>query len=433
MSLEFLLPDIGEGLTEAEIIRWLVRVGDVIKEDQPFVEIQTDKAITEMPAPGSGVVTGLGGDEGGMLHVGDMLLTIDDGLAERSVIGGAHGTDHAALAAAASDNPTPFPAAALTPGLVAAAPDAPPVPIGRPLATPATRGLARRLGVTMSAIRGTGPGGRITDADVQATATGSTTPAPNTTAGTPPQRIAMAAPSVAAPVGDDQRVAFRGIRRRTAETLTAAWQNVPHVSSFAEIDVHDLFAVRAQLKPVASARGIDLTLTAFLVKATALALREVPEMNASLDLAAEQIILRANRNIGLAVDTPDGLILPVLRNPDTRALFEVAAELTSLTGAARTRKLDLASMTGSTFTISNYGPLGGWFGTSLVRNGEVGVLGFGPAIEKPVVRDGQIVIRRIMVTNAGADHRVVDGQQIIAFIQAVKRLLEQPARLLVEA
>lgn len=433
MSLEFLLPDIGEGLTEAEIIRWLVRVGDTIKEDQPFVEIQTDKAITEMPAPGSGVVTGLGGGEGDMLQVGDMLLTIDDGHAARSVVGGAHGSHDAALAAAASDTPTLVSATSLAPELVAAGVAELPLPVGRILATPATRGLARRLGVTLSAVRGTGPGGRITDADVHAAASGSTTHAANTTAATPPLRVVMAAPSVAAPLGDDQRVAFRGIRRRTAETLTAAWQNVPHVSSFAEIDVHDLFAVRAQLKPVAAARGIDLTLTAFLVKATALALREVPEMNASLDLTAEQIILRANRNIGLAVDTPDGLILPVLRNPDTHTLFEVAAELTSLTAAARTRKLDLASMTGSTFTVSNYGPIGGWFGTSLVRNGEVGVLGFGPAIEKPVVREGQIVIRRVMVINAGADHRVVDGQQIIGFIQAVKRWLEQPARLLVEA
>jgi pyruvate dehydrogenase E2 component (dihydrolipoamide acetyltransferase) len=222
------------------------------------------------------------------------------------------------------------------------------------------------------------------------------------------------------------------VRRRTAENLTASWQQVPHVSSFAEVDVTDLFAVRDELKPVAEERRVALTLTAFFVKATALGLQRFPMMNASLDTEAGEIIVRGHRNIAIAVNTDDGLVLPVITDADAKPVLAIARELHEVTARARARTLELAAMSGSTFTISNYGPLGGWFGTSLVRPGETGVLGFGPAPEKPAVVDGQIVIRRLMALNGGADHRVVDGQDIIGFVVAVKDALEHPVRLLAE-
>jgi pyruvate/2-oxoglutarate dehydrogenase complex dihydrolipoamide acyltransferase (E2) component len=387
MGVELRLADIGEGLTEAEIVRWLVAVGDRVREDQPVVEIQTDKAVTEMPSPATGTVAALGAAEGDVIRVGDLLVVIDAG-------------DGAPAAPAA-----PAPAAAAA---------------ARPKATPATRARARALGVDLATVTGTGPGGRITDADLDHPVSA---PAAAHTASDRPDRVVG---------GEDERVPFRGVRRRTAENLTASWQQVPHVSSFAEVDVTDLFALRDDLKPEAAERGVALTLAAFFVKATALALRRHPMMNARLDVDASEIVMRSRRNVAVAVDTPDGLVLPVVVDADALPLLTIARRLDDLIARARDRTLDLASMSGSTFTISNYGPLGGWFGTSLVRPGETGVLGFGPAPEKPAVVDGQIVVRRIMVLNAGADHRVVDGQDIIAFIVAVKELLEHPVRLLAE-
>jgi pyruvate/2-oxoglutarate dehydrogenase complex dihydrolipoamide acyltransferase (E2) component len=388
MAVELRLPDIGEGLTEAEIVRWLVAVGDHVREDQPILEIQTDKAVTEMPAPATGVVATLGGGVGDLIRVGEILVVIDDG----------NGTAPAPTAA----RPT----------------------VARPKAAPATRGLARRLGVELTTLTGTGPGGRITDDDV------------TTAARAGGEAVAASRPAAVAPppspVAGDERVPFRGVRRRTAENLTASWQQVPHVSSFTEVDVTDLFTLRSELKPLAEEREVPLTLTAFFVKATALGLRRVPMMNASLDAEAGEIIVRGHRNIAVAVNTDDGLVLPVVADADTKPVLAIARELQDLTTRARDRTLDLASMSGSTFTISNYGPLGGWFGTSLVRPGETGVLGFGPAPEKPAVVDGQIVIRRLMVLNGGADHRVVDGEDIIGFVVAVKDLLEHPVRLLAE-
>ena len=419
MAVRFLLTDVGEGLTEAEIVRWLVNVGDSVKEDQPLVEIQTDKAVTEMPAPATGVVAELGGGEGDLLHVGDLLLVIDDGKAAVTVVGGAHGDDHATTASPVQPGP-------VAPAAVPVASSTPAPVSQRPLATPSTRGLARSLGVDLRTVAGTGPGGRITDDDVR------TATQPQPLAAVAPTTRIVAAPIVRAVTHDDERVPFRGIRRRTAENMTAAWQNVPHVSSFAEVEVDSLFTLRAELRPLATEHGIELTLTAFFVKATALALREFPDMNASLDLAAGEIVRWGHRNIGVAVDTDAGLVLPVIRDADAVPLLSIARELQGVAAAARDRSLTLAAMSGGTFTISNYGPLGGWFGTSLVHDAEVGVLGFGPAVDKAVVRNGAVVPGKVMVINAGADHRVVDGRPIIGFVTAVKHLLEQPTRLLLE-
>ena len=223
------------------------------------------------------------------------------------------------------------------------------------------------------------------------------------------------------------------MRKRTAETMTAAWRAVPHVDSFHEIDVTDLFAVREQLKPIAADRGVAVTITAFLLRATALALVEHPLLNASLDADAGEIVLHGRRDIGVAVDTPDGLVLPVVRNADERSLFDLAAELARLGEAARARRLTPAELAGGTFTISNHGVFGGWFGTSLVHGSEVGIAGFGPARRRPELDDhDRVVARRVLVMNLAADHRVVDGRDIINFGLAVRRRLESPLTLLLE-
>jgi pyruvate dehydrogenase E2 component (dihydrolipoamide acetyltransferase) len=402
MNHEFRLVDIGEGLTEAEIVSWLVAVGDHVVEDQPVVEIETDKAVVEMPAPVTGTVVELGGEVGSVVAVGDVLLVVDDGTVGAS--------EERAIETAAS------------------APTAERAPTAqRPLATPATRALARQLGVDLSTISGSGPGGRIVDADV--------------TAAEPAAASPDAAPTVAATTqteGDrdggpraGSRIALRGVRKRTAETMTAAWQAVPHVDSFHEIDVTELFALRDQFKPVAERRGVPLTLTAFFVKATALALVEHPLLNSSIDVAAGEIVLHPHPHLGVAVDTADGLVLPVLRHADERPLLDIAGDLARLGDAARQRRLSPAELAGSTFTISNHGVFGGWFGTSLVHGSEVGIAGFGPARRRPEFdAEDRVVARRILVMNLAADHRVVDGRDIINFGLAIRRRLEAPLPLL---
>ncbi len=255
MNHEFRLVDIGEGLTEAEIVKWLVAVGDRVVEDQPVVEIETDKAVVEMPAPVTGTVVALGGDVGSVISVGEVLIVVDDGTSDGD-------GDDARVAAS-------------------------PAAVRRPLATPSTRALARELGVDLTTIAGSGPGGRIVDADVTSAASTSSP------AGSCGGHRAGAGRPRRPPAGS--RIALRGVRKRTAENMTAAWHAVPHVDSFHEIDVTDLFALREQFKPVAAGRGVSVTLTAFFVKATALALVEHPMLNASIDVDAGEIVLHPHR------------------------------------------------------------------------------------------------------------------------------------------
>jgi pyruvate/2-oxoglutarate dehydrogenase complex dihydrolipoamide acyltransferase (E2) component len=219
------------------------------------------------------------------------------------------------------------------------------------------------------------------------------------------------------------------VRKRTAETMTEAWRAVPHVDSFHEIDVTDLLALREQFNSGVGA-ATPVTVTACFVKATARALAEHPMLNASIDVDAGEIVLHDQRHIGVAVDTPDGLVLPIVRHADERSLPDISAELGRLGEAARARRLTPAEMSGGTFTVSNHGVFGGWFGTSLVHGNEVGIAGFGPARRRPEFDDtGRVVARRILVLNLAADHRVVDGRDIINFGTAVRRHLEVPLAL----
>jgi pyruvate/2-oxoglutarate dehydrogenase complex dihydrolipoamide acyltransferase (E2) component len=416
---EFRLVDIGEGLTEAEIVSWLVDVGDRVVEDQAVVEIETDKAVVEMPAPVTGTVVALGGAVGAVISVGELLLVVDDGNDGDTPVEQAEQPEHSeqrTAQATASPHREP-PAAATVPDAKASNGD-------RPLATPSTRALARKLGVDLTAIVGTGAGGRIVDADV--TSAGSAAaPQVGETAPPSPTRDQRSVPTAGS------RIALRGVRKRTAETMTAAWQAVPHVDSFHEIDVTDLFAMREQLKPVAQRRGVPITLTAFFVKATALALAEHPMLNSSIDVAAGEIVVHSERHLGVAVDTADGLVLPVVRDADGRSVLDIAGELARLGESARQRRLSPAELAGATFTVSNHGVFGGWFGTSLVHGSEVGIAGFGPARRRPEFdADDRIVARRILVMNLAADHRVVDGRDIINFGLTIRRHLEAPLALL---
>jgi pyruvate/2-oxoglutarate dehydrogenase complex dihydrolipoamide acyltransferase (E2) component len=361
-----------------------------------------------MPAPASGRVRRLGAEEGAVLRVGEVLVVIDDGTAA-----GSAAVDGAASGAQAAKRRN-----------------------GKPLATPATRRLARELGVDLAGVAGSGPGGRISDDDVQAAANAAG-PAPgapvavaSSTASAPHRTAAPARPPETQPGPDDERVPLRGLRRRIAETMAQSWSEIPHITGFHEVDALALVDLRRRLHPRAERAGVPLTLTALLVKAAALALVDHPAVNSSLDLGAGEIVLKRRRNVGVAVSTPDGLIVPVIRDADAKPLLAIAREVDELGRAARERRVALASLQGGTFTVTNHGPLGGWFGTPIIRPGEVGILGFGRIQDRPVAVDGQLAVRPVLPLSFAADHRVVDGDLQIAFCLTVKGLLEDPVQLL---
>ena len=413
MKHEFRLVDVGEGLTEAEIVSWLVPVGDHVVEDQAVVEIETDKAVVEMPAAGHRHGGRTRRRRGSVIAVGELLLVVDDG---RDEGGTEMATNRPPTVRGDRSSCEPrADAGAGARGRAVATVRSPHRPRGRSPAGSAS--TWRRFPAAVPAGGSSTPtspplprrvGRRTVDARHGATASGA-----QVTAGS--------------------RIALRGVRKRTAETMTAAWQSVPHVDSFHEIDVTALFALREQFKPIAERRGVSVTLTAFFVRAAALALAEHPMLNSSIDVAAGEIVLHPERHIGVAVDTPDGLVLPVVRHADQRSVLDLAVELGRLGEAANPRRLSPAELAGGTFTVSNHGVFGGWFGTSLVHGSEVGIAGFGPARRRPEFdADDRIVARRILVMNLAADHRVVDGRDIINFGTSLRRLLEAPLGLLLD-
>lgn len=422
MATEFTLPDVGEGLAEAEIVRWLIAEGDPVREDDAIVEVETDKALVQITSPVTGVLSRHGAAVGEMVPVGSLLAVFTaDG--EEVAPAPSPATDTAASATAPAQSPAAQPPTA--------------APAGRkPRATPATRKLARSLGVDLSEVPGSGPGGRILDEDVRRVADGAAAPlshaanAPRVADPTVSSTLPTvgSAPASPAPMDSDERIPLRGLRRTIARTMTESWTTVPHVNSIHEVDLHALVGLREQL----AAADRKVPVTAFLVRAAALALRDFPVLNASVDTEREEIVLRHRRNIGVAVDAPEGLIVPVIEDADHKSVGRIGEELRELAAAARDRSIGQERLRGSTFTVNNYGPLGGWFGTSLLKPPEVGILSIGPARDQVVPRDGEIVIRPIAAMALAADHRVADGREIIGFCVAVRELLESPLRLLVE-
>jgi pyruvate dehydrogenase E2 component (dihydrolipoamide acetyltransferase) len=373
MAYEFKLPDLGEGLTEGEVARWLVAVGDEVAEDQPLVEIQTDKTTVEIPSPAAGTVSQILVEEGATVPVGTVLV----------VIGG----DGAASSAAAEEPPRAEPAAKPT---VSATPAT-----ERVRATPLVRRVAEQLGVDLAAVQGTGPQGRITEDDVRAAATGAPATAEPPTAG----------------AEDERREPLRGVRKLIAQHLTTSHREVPAVTVVEECDFTELDRVRG-----------DRSYLAYLLEATVHGLRAVPELNARLD--GDEVVYLERYDLGVAVQTDQGLVVPVLRAVDEKSLEEIEAEGTRLAEAAREGTLRPEELRGSTFTVSSGGKLGGLLATPLVNHPEVGILGLHRISERPVVRDGEIVVRTIGLLSCTFDHRVVDGVRASAFLLDVIARLE---------
>ncbi len=398
------LPDVGEGLSEGEIVHWHVSPGDTVAADQIIVDVQTDKAVVEIPAPVAGVMKSLGGSPGDMVPVGAMLAVIE--------------TEGAA--------PKPEPEA---PRTEAPKPAAAPAQIDagkRPLASPATRKLAAELGVSLGDIVGSGPNGRITRDDVQRAAEGGA-PAPAAPAPAP------AAPVIAPPSGEDRVEPLRGLRRQIANSMATAWRDIPHILTTHEVDATNLVAARAALNEELAADGIKLSYLPLFVKACVGALKRFPAFNASLDMERQEIVYRHRYNVGIATATPDGLIVPVVHDADRKSVVDIARDIEALAEAARARKVTVAQLQGGTFTISNYGSYGGTFGTPIIRPPEVAIAGFGAIRDVVVPVDGVPAVRPNLTLVVSCDHRLNDGEHLGAFSAAIAATLANPVRLLGQA
>ena len=396
MLCEFKFPDVGEGIAEGEIVRWLVKEGDSVEEDQDLLEVETDKALLTLNSPYTGKVTQLHGKEGEIIKVGDVLTTIEAG-----------GEQATALEAEKKDSGT----------VVGTLGDNEVVEVVRPVqATPTVRALAKQMQIDLASVKGTGPGGRITKEDVETVA-----------AKTAPQ-----AGAEADAYGSVEKIPLRGIRRTVAKRMAEASKRVAEVTIWEDADITELEQVRAKERKVAEEKGVKLTYLPFLIKAVLPALKVHPYFNASLDETAEAIILKKYFNVGIAVDTPDGLIVFVIKDADKKNILDLAKETATLAEKARHRKIDLHELKGSTFTITNYGVVGASYGTPIINYPEVAILGLGKIEDRPVVRNGQIAIRKIMPLSLAFDHRVIDGVEAGRFLGVVIQHLEDPNLMLIE-
>lgn len=432
MAFDFKLPDVGEGIHEGEIVNWLVKEGDAVKEDQPLVEIMTDKATVEITSPRTGTILKLMGNAGDVVHVGASLVVFGDaGEKAQAATASAPAVTDGKRAEApkpaprsvapAQLAPTPAPAAAPSPASV------------RVLATPATRRLARERGVDINLIQGTGPGGRVTNEDVaRAEPGGGAAPAA-------PARTEPTAPAAKAGVParlfmstEEERIPVRGVRKVISQHMEQARDHVAPFTYVDEVDVTELVKLRAELKEMAEAQNVKLSYLPFVIKACIAGLRKYPYLNAVYDEPRQEIVVKRFYNIGIATASEAGLIVPVVKAADRRSMVEIAAEITRLSEATRAGKIAPEDLQASTFTITSLGSLGGLFATPVVNYPELAIMGVHEIKKRPVVLDDQIVVRSVMLISLTFDHRIIDGHVGAAFANEVKALLQNPKRLLIE-
>ena len=410
---EFLLPDIGEGLTEAEIVRWLVPEGERVEADQPVVEVETDKAVVEIPSPYAGTVLRHGGVEGETIRVGSVLVVIgDDGeVATSTDSTSEREPTHAAQPIVGSLSEE---AEVLSPVGPAGAGER----TKEVKALPVVRKLAREMGVDLGQVRGSGPEGRVTREDVLAATPSATEAAAPAEESTPQEGTA----SPSEDSGEDERRPLSRLRRTIASNMARSWAEIPHVTTFDEVDATRLVEIRSAL----SARHeVKLPMEALVIKAVIPALEAFPDFNATLD--GDDLIVHGAHHIGIAVDTPDGLLVAVVRDAAALAVLDIASEVRRLGEGARERSLAPDELTGQTFTVSNIGAVGGGQGTPIVPYGTTAILSVGRAQEKVVVSNGDLAIAPVMPLSLSYDHRVIDGAQGRRFMALVIENLEEPA------
>ncbi len=432
----FRLPDVGEGTAEAEIVAWHVKTGDAVAEDQPLVDVMTDKATVEITSPQAGVVAVLHGQPGDMAPVGGPLVELDTA-GEAGAAPAPAPAPAPVPAAAAAPAPAPEPAAETRP---APRPDplrmhsrTPPpldfaagaaVPVRRegerPLASPAVRRRAREMGIDLRRVAGSGPAGRIDPQDL----------VNYQIAGAQP--VAPAAPGGPVPLEGMKEIKIIGLRRKIAEKMQAAKRHIPHITYVEEVDATDLEALRQHLNANRRKDQPKLTLLPFFVRALIKAVPHHPQMNARYDDEAGVLTQYEGLHLGIATQGPNGLLVPVLRHAEALDLWRCAAEIARVTQAARDGTATRDELQGSTLTLTSLGPLGGITHTPVINWPEVAIIGPNKLVERPVVKDGQIVVRRMMNISSSFDHRIIDGWDAASFIQRIKGLLENPAALFVD-
>ena len=447
----FILPDLGEGVHEAELISWKVKPGDHVKEHQTMAEMETDKALVEVPSPWTGVIDELRGSEGEIINVGSILVTYklegastppaasapkapadasksEEALAEDEDQGTVVGTMSGTLEVSSRFSRTPEHEAGTSNGSAA---------VGKAMATPAVRRVARELGIEIDRVPGTGRGGRVTASDVHAHASLGRDGAPaanvNTdatdaavitaeTLSTPPRNL----PPISTD-GIKERIPFRGVRRKIAQALDLSVKTAVHFTVVDEVDVTNLEVKRREYAQVL---GTRLSLLPFIMTAVCRALKKHPALNANVDDAREEILIKDVVNLGCAVDTEHGLMVPVIGGADRRSLVELGNAVKSVAEGCKNRTIPREQLMGGTFTISNVGSYGGRFATPIINYPEVGILAAGRSFEKVMAKDGMIFAGTALPLSLSCDHRVVDGAEGARFLNTVKKLLEDPNSLL---
>jgi pyruvate dehydrogenase E2 component (dihydrolipoamide acetyltransferase) len=415
---EFKLPDLGEGMHEAEVVEWLVKAGDMVKLDQTMVKVETDKAIVEIPSPVAGRVSEIRVQDGQVAKVGEVLVVFESSAAST---GSSTRDDGSSKKVATSSAVRLSNASTAT-----AAPEVSTSPKKRVLAAPAVRKQAFELGVDLEKVTPSHPSGRVTLEDVQNYANHSKTET------LPPEAAPLEAEQPATPTTLEDRQPLTGLRKRIAAHMEHAWRTIPHATAFDELDGSELIALRKALQPLAEQRGVHLTYMPLLVKLLLPLLKEFPVFNASLDEERREIVYKRSYHIGLATAAPEGLLVPVLRDADRLTLIAIAVELERLFEGARKRTLLPRELSGSTFTLNNVGSFGGGSGTPIINHPEVAILAVGRLQDKAVVQQGEIVARPMMPLALSFDHRLIDGAMAGAFLGRFKALVENPPPLMMD-
>jgi pyruvate dehydrogenase E2 component (dihydrolipoamide acetyltransferase) len=447
---EFKLPELGENITQGDLVRLMVSPGSKIAEGQPVMEIETDKAVVEVPSSVTGVVKNVRVKQGEKIKVGQIIFTLEEGASSKSQpppeseqnVSGQHGVRMSFQAAIAAEGKTeeqalpPDQPQASKPqsfslpadmGRTAGTEHREPVP-----AAPHVRRLARELGLDIHDVKGTGAGGRISEDDVKAYAKSVVVAVAQGGAGTKAGRFPVMPLPDFAKYGKIERVSMRGVRRKTAEHLWEAWTTIPHVTQQDKADITELEQLRAKFAPKAEQAGGKMTVTAIALKVCASALKIFPQFNASIDLNKQEIIYKQFVNIGVAVDTDRGLLVPVIRDVDKKNIVELAAELTQLSKKARDKKLTAADMEGGTFTITNLGGIGGTGFSPIVNYPEVAILGLSRSSMEPVWMNGKFEPRQVIPLSLSYDHRLIDGADAARFLRWIAEAFEQPFLLSVQ-
>jgi len=447
-KFEFKLPDIGEGVTEGEIVSWLVQDGETVTENQDMVEVMTDKATVTIGSPKAGKIAERRFKVGDTVPVGNVLVVLDlnGGAAEapkaeapKAEAPKAEAPAPEKAAAAAAPAPKAESVATAVGDIKETLPGMQGSPVetksdvysDKPLAAPATRKLARELGVDLRTVKPSGSAGRVTREDVEQASSARSEKAP---VSAPP--AAPAAPAIEAPRpqarAEDERVPIRGLRKRISENMARSKRTAAHFNYIEECDVGELIKLRERMKPHAERVGVKLTFLPFIVKAVVAALKRHPRLNAVIDESASEVVLRKHYDIGIAAATDAGLMVPVLREADRLSLVDIARELERLGALARSGKIQKEDLGGSSFTVSSLGKLGGFVAPPIINHPELGIMGIHAIKRKPVVRGDQIVIGDVMMLSFSFDHRIIDGDVGAEFAQEIVSYLQEPDRLIVE-